>query len=101
MFLWFYPAGVDWCWYRLHSFAAGLAAVAMAALIARRRGRVEAVFAALLFAANYWLVLCSTEARGYALAVCFALLAFYTLQEYLEATRRQGRMQTCRIKVKL
>jgi uncharacterized membrane protein len=83
LFLRLYPAGADWCWYRLHSFVAGLAAVAAAALVARRRGRAEAVFAALLFAANYWLVLCSTEARGYALAVCFALPALYALQEYL------------------
>jgi len=89
LFLWFYPAGADWCWYRLHSFVAGLATVAAAALIARRRGRAEAVFAALLFAANYWLVLCSTEARGYALAVCFALLALYALQEYLGHGRRR------------
>ena len=65
-------------------------------LIARRRGRVEAVFAALLFAANYWLVLCSTEARGYALAVCFALLAFYALQEYLR--NAECRMQNAELK---
>jgi hypothetical protein len=83
LFLRLCPAGVEWCWYRLHSFAAGLATVAAAALVARRRGRTEAVFASLLFAVNYWLVLCSTEARGYALAVCFALLALYALQEHL------------------
>src|SRR6185437_10392780 len=78
-----YPEGADWWWYRLHSFGAGLAAVALAALVANQRGRIEAVFAALLFATNYWLVLCSAEARGYALAVFFALLALYTLQAYL------------------
>jgi hypothetical protein len=87
--LWFWPAGVNWGWYRLHSFVAGLATVAVAALIAHRRGRAEAVFAALLFAVNYWLVLYSTEARGYALAVCFALLALYTLQGYLTNGRRR------------
>lgn len=90
LFLWLYPQDVGWWWYRLHSLVAGMAAVALAALIARRRGRVEAVFASLLFAVNYWLVLCSAEARGYALAVCFALLALYALQGYLEGgSRRQ------------
>lgn len=83
-----YPAGAGWWWYRLHSLAAGLAAVAVAALVAGRRGRAESLFAALLFATNYWLVLCSTEARGYALAACFALLALYALQDYLARGRR-------------
>lgn len=89
LFLSLYPAGAHWTWYRLHSFVAGLAAVALAALAARRRGRAEAVFAALLFAVNYWLVLASTEARGYALAVCFALLAFYALDSYFADGRRR------------
>jgi hypothetical protein len=82
LFLWLCPGGVAWWRYRLHSFAAGLAAVVLAVLIARRRGRADAVFAGLLFATNYWLALASTEARGYALAVCFALLAFYALEGY-------------------
>jgi uncharacterized membrane protein len=87
LFLWLIPAGSAWWCYRLHSFVAGLASVVVAACIAGRRGRAEAVFAALLFAVNYWLVLCSAEARGYALAVCFALLALYALQEYLTRER--------------
>lgn len=88
LFLWLYPASANWWWYRLHSFLAGLVTVAVAARLAWRRGRAEAVFAALLFAGNYWLVLCSAEARGYALAVCFALLALYALEEYLTSGRR-------------
>jgi len=84
-----YPEGAGWWWYRVHSFVAGLAALLLAALVANRRGRAEAVFAALLFATNYWLVLCSAEARGYALAVFFALLALYTLQAYLANGRRR------------
>jgi hypothetical protein len=88
LFLWLYPSGASWGMYRLHSLAAGLATVALAALLARRRGRFEALCAALLFASNYWLVLCSAEARGYALAVLFALLAFYALQGYLLDGRR-------------
>ncbi len=88
LFLWLYPASADWRLYRLHSFLTGLATVAVAALTAWRRGRAEAVFAALIFAGNYWLALCSAEARGYALAVCFALLALFALQEYLTSGRR-------------
>jgi hypothetical protein len=89
LFLWFCPESASWWCYRLHSFLAGLATVAVAAATARRRGRAEAVFAAFLFAANYWLVLCSAEARGYALAGCFALLALYSLEEYLIHGRRR------------
>jgi hypothetical protein len=88
LYLWFCSEGFSWWWYRLHSLLAGLTSVALAVLVARRRGRVEAIFAALLFASNYWLVLCSAEARGYALAVCFSLLAFYTLQGYLTSGSR-------------
>jgi hypothetical protein len=82
LYLWLCPDGVAWWCYRLHSFAAGLVSVVLAVLIARRRGQAEAVFAALLFATNYWLAVASTEARGYALAVSFALLAFYALEGY-------------------
>jgi hypothetical protein len=89
LFLWLCPAGSPWWCYRLHSLAAGLASVAIAARIAARRGRAEAIFAALLFATDYWLVLCSAEARGYALAVCFALLALLALQDYLTHGRRR------------
>ncbi len=89
LFLWLYPASAGWWLYRLHSFFAGLATVAVAAMTARRRGRAEAVFAALLFAVNYWLVLCSAEARGYALAICFALAAFYALEGYLTGGSRR------------
>jgi hypothetical protein len=88
LFLWLYPTGVGWWWYRLHSFVAGLATVLIAARIAWRRGGAEAIFAALLFAGNYWLVLCAAEARGYALAVCFALLALYAFEDYLTRGER-------------
>ena len=50
---------------------------------ASRRGSLEGLFAALLVAVNYWFVLCSAEARGYALALLFALAAFDGLNRYL------------------
>src|SRR4051812_34384045 len=56
-------------WYRLHSLLAGLASVLLAARIGSRWGKTASVIAAWLVACNYWLVLASSEARGYALAV--------------------------------
>src|SRR5690606_5978052 len=49
-----------------------------------RRGRVEAAFAAVLFGFSFLLVAYSSEARGYACALCFGLLASVALDRYLE-----------------
>ena len=69
------PDGASWTLYRLPSFVAGLAVIVLAALFAKGWGSADAVFAAFVTAGCYWLVLSSAEARGYALAVCFSLLA--------------------------
>jgi hypothetical protein len=87
LYLYFVPDGLPFPYYRLHSLAAGLAAVPLAFRAASRRGPLAGLFAALLVAADYWFVLCSAEARGYALALAFALAAFDGLQRYL----RDGR----------
>lgn len=79
-----WPPGKAWSWYRLHSLGAGLLTILLAWMVARAWGEVQAVFAAFLFAENYWLVVASVEARGYALAVLFALLAFQGLRRYLD-----------------
>jgi hypothetical protein len=79
------PAGAPWQVYRLHSLIAGLLAIIVAAKIAHRWGKADAAFAALLVAASYWLVLSSAEARGYSLAVCFALVALDCFWRYLES----------------
>ncbi|MFO0846199.1 MAG: glycosyltransferase family 39 protein [Gemmataceae bacterium] len=83
-----WPEAAPWWLYRLLSVAAGLAAIVVAALVARRWGEAEAVFAAWLVATNYWLVIASAEARGYSLAVLFALAAFGALWRYLDDGRR-------------
>jgi hypothetical protein len=88
--LWCWPAGLPWAWYRLHSLAAGLAAIVLAAQVGGRRGRSAGLFAAVLIACCYWLVLCSAEARGYALAVAFALLGFLALDRVLEDAKPQA-----------
>jgi hypothetical protein len=84
LFLYFCPDGVWWGWYRLHSLLAGTASIAVAAKVARRWGRTEAVVAAWLVAGCSWLILASAEARGYALCVLFALIAFDALWGYLD-----------------
>jgi hypothetical protein len=73
-----------WAIYRLPSLLAGTASIALAALLAARRGRLEAALAALLSAASFALVHYSSEARGYSLAVCFALAALLALLRFLE-----------------
>lgn len=84
LWLTLWPAAAPWWLYRLHSVVAGLAVVVVAALVARRWGAADAVFAAFLFACSYWLVIASAEARGYSLAALFALAAFGALWKYLD-----------------
>jgi hypothetical protein len=83
LYLFFIPDGEPFAFYRLHSFFAGLASVLLAFRAVSRRGSLAALFAALLVAVNYWFVLCSAEARGYALALALALAAFDGLQRHL------------------
>jgi hypothetical protein len=82
----FYALGDQRCWaiYRLPSLVAGSATIALAAALAARRGQLEAVLAAGLCAASFPLVYYSSEARGYAPAVCFALGALLALLRFLE-----------------
>jgi hypothetical protein len=90
--LWLYlcPNGASWTLYRLPSFVAGLAGIVLAAVFAKRWGSADAVFAAFLTAGCYWLVLSSAEARGYAPAVCFALLALLALTHYFDRGSRRS-----------
>jgi hypothetical protein len=82
------PTGIWWGWYRAPAVVAGLASIVFAARIGRRWGEAEAVVAAWLVATCPWLVVAGAEARGYALAVCFALLAFDALWSYLDTGAR-------------
>jgi hypothetical protein len=84
LWLSFWPAGLWWGWYRLHAVLAGLASIMLAARVLRRAGRIEAILAAWLVASCSWLVLAGAEARGYALVICFALLALEALWSYLD-----------------
>jgi hypothetical protein len=77
----------DWFAYRIPSLAAGIGTVALAAALAGRRGRLEAVFAALLTGGCFALIHFSSEARGYSLAVFFALAATFFLERDLTRPR--------------
>jgi hypothetical protein len=82
--LFFYALGdrEAWSLYRLHSLAAGVASVWLAAVIGGRHGRTEGVAAALLCATSYLLIHFSSEARGYAPVVFFALASLALLQDF-------------------
>src|SRR6185503_4976414 len=73
--------------YRLPSVLAGTAAVALAGAIAWRCGRRAAWLAMTLVTFSYLLVHYSSEARGYAFAMFFALLSFLLLRRYHEDGR--------------
>lgn len=90
LYLYFVPETMHWTLYRLHSIAAGVASVVLAAIIARRAGRTAALSAALLTASSFVLVLYSSEARGYALAIFFALLCVVIAERHFD-DRRLGR----------
>jgi hypothetical protein len=87
--LWLYAVGDAPAWLlRLPSFLAGSATIAVAAALGWRRGRLEALLAAWLCALSFALVHFSSEARGYAGVVFFALCAQWILEADQPAPRR-------------
>jgi len=74
----------NWLIYRIPALLAGIGSVAVAALLGSRRGRSDAVFAALLTGGSFSLIHFSSEARGYSFAVFFALSATLFLDRYLD-----------------
>jgi 4-amino-4-deoxy-L-arabinose transferase-like glycosyltransferase len=86
--LWLYALGDAPAWrLRLPSFLAGSASIALCAALGWRRGRLEALLAAWLCALSFALVHFSSEARGYAGIVFFALAAQWALEADLAAPR--------------
>jgi hypothetical protein len=82
LYLYVIGATPVWLVYRIPSIVAGVASVLLAALIARRASITSALFAAVLFASSFLMILYSSEARGYGLAVCFALLAVFAADRF-------------------
>jgi hypothetical protein len=72
-----------WIVYRLPSLLAGVIAIPLAAVVAGRRGRLEAVIASILVGFSFALIHFSSEARGYSIAVCMTLAAMLVLDRAL------------------
>jgi hypothetical protein len=70
--------------YRVPSVLASIATVVVAGLIGMRRSWLEGCSAVILTSWSYLLIHYGTEARGYSLAILFALLAWYALQQFAE-----------------
>ena len=80
----------EWWLYRLPALVCGSASVALAAAVAWRRGRLEAVLAAWLTAGCFALVHFSSEARGSGPTVTFALAALWLLERDLRPSEIHG-----------
>jgi len=79
-----------WVLYRLPSVLAGTASLALAWVVLRRYGNRSALFGLTLFAFSYPLVHYASEARGYSLAVLFALASQWAGRRYLAAPTLAG-----------
>lgn len=65
--------------YRMLAILSGIASLLMIRSIALRWGRIESLFAVLLAATSYPLILYFSEARGYAPAMLFGLLSLFII----------------------
>ena len=75
-YLWALGEQRAWEWYRLFSLVTGVASVGLMGRIGKVYGRTESFTALLLGGFSYLLINYSSEARGYAPAVFFALAGF-------------------------
>jgi hypothetical protein len=87
LYLWAVGDHGNWVGYRIPSIIAGSATVALAGLIGSRRNFTSAMMAVMVTGFSYALILYSSEARGYATAIFFSFLCYYTLARYLENRR--------------
>ena len=84
LWMWLVGQNASALTYRLPSVVASIGTVALAGLIGARRSWLEGCIAVILTSSSYLLVHYGTEARGYSLAIFFALLAWYALQRFEE-----------------
>lgn len=85
--MWLAGDRLNWLWYRLPSVLAGTGMIIVSGRIAARRLRTgTALVIAAMVSVSYPIVVYSSEARGYAPAAFFSLLAFSALDSWL--TRR-------------
>lgn len=70
--------------YRLPSVLASIGTILLAGLIGLRQSRLAGYVAVILTSWSYLLIHFGTEARGYSLAIFFALVSWYSLQQFEE-----------------
>jgi hypothetical protein len=83
--LWMLVCGMRKAWwvYRVPSILAGMGATLAAIRIGWRQSRATAFVAGLLISLSYLAVFYSSEARGYAIACCMALVGYDCMETYL------------------
>ena len=88
--LWMWMLGPDrhWWMYRVPSILAGMGAIWAAIRIGLRQSRATAFVAAVLVSLSYLAVFYSSEARGYAIACCMALVGYDCMENYLHVRSR-------------
>jgi len=67
--------------YRVFAIISGIGSLVLLTKIALQRSRLESVFVLFLAGTSYPLILYFSEARGYAPAIFFGILAFFLIQE--------------------
>jgi hypothetical protein len=77
------PDRGNWWGYRIPSILAGLGTVVLSGLIGNRRGRINALILMLLTTFSFFLVMYSSEARGYSEEVFFAFLSFFIMDRFI------------------
>ncbi len=81
-----------WIVYRIPSLIAGILTIPLVWLAARRVGRLEAALATGITAASYLMCYYSSEARGYALVLFFAVAAWYAVERIGDAPSQRWRL---------
>jgi uncharacterized membrane protein len=84
LWMWLVGQNASALMYRAPSVLASIGTVALAGFIGARRSALEGCIAVILTSWSYLLIHYGTEARGYSLAIFFALLAWYALQQFEE-----------------
>jgi hypothetical protein len=84
LYLYLLPDRGNWWGYRIVSIVAGIGTVILSGLIGYRRGKTNALVLMFLTTFSYFLILYSSEARGYSMLVFFMLLSFVILDRFLE-----------------
>ncbi|MBZ5606250.1 MAG: hypothetical protein LAO79_28500 [Acidobacteriia bacterium] len=84
LYLYLLPNRGNWWGYRLISILGGIGSVVVAGFIGLRRSALNGVVLMYLVSLSYFLIVYSSEARGYGLMAFFALLAFLLMDRYLE-----------------